>query len=83
MKAKDFSTAEQLLTRLAQISSEDDTSTDLAVCARQKAMSNHEVNKALRARQKGDDAACAEALQRAADIWPQNPGIPEGLMIHH
>ena len=83
MKAKDFSTAEQLLTRLAQISSEDDTSTDLAVCARQKAMSNHEVDKALRARQKGDDAACAEALQRAADIWPQNPGIPEGLMIHH
>lgn len=82
MKAKDFDAAEQALTRLAQISSEDDTATSLAECARQKAMSNHEVDKALRAHQKGDEAACTEALQRAADLWPQNPRIEEELMIN-
>ncbi|NNE90716.1 MAG: hypothetical protein HKN23_03635 [Verrucomicrobiales bacterium] len=77
MEVKDFTLAEELVTKMREQASDFDYSKPTAAIETAKITSNMRIRTAKNAALKGDEQAYEENIKAAAMIWPTNPQLKE------
>lgn len=77
MEIRDFTLAEELVTRMRQTASDFDYSKPMQAIETAKITSNMRIRTAKNAALKGEMAAYEENIKAATEIWPTNPQLKE------
>ena len=77
MEMKDYTLAEQLVTKLIKAAKDFDYSKPKAMIETARTVSDMHLNKAKVSAMQGDQKGSAEALTEATTIWPTNPKLRE------
>ena len=77
MEVRDYTLADELVTKMREQASDFDYSKPTAAIGTAKITSNMRIRTAKNAALKGDDAKYAENITAAAQIWPMNPQLKE------
>lgn len=77
MEMKDYTLAEELVTKMRALAKDFDASKPLAVINTSKTVSEMQLNKAKAALMQNDQKGASEALTAAVQIWPTNPRLKE------
>ncbi|WP_050028860.1 hypothetical protein [Verrucomicrobium sp. BvORR034] len=77
MEMKDYTLAEQLVTKLMKLAKDFDYSKPKAMIETARTVSDMHLNKAKVSAMQGDQKGSAEALTEATMIWPTNPKLRE------
>lgn len=75
MEVKDYTLADELVTKMRQQARDFDHSKPTAAIESAKLASSMRIRTAKNAALKGDDAAYEENIKAAAEIWPTNPEL--------
>jgi tetratricopeptide (TPR) repeat protein len=77
MEMKDYTRAEELVTRIMAVAKDFDPSKPLAMINTAKTVSEMQLNKAKAALMQSDQKGATEALTAAVHTWPTNPRLKE------
>jgi tetratricopeptide (TPR) repeat protein len=77
MEMKDYTKAEELVTKLLKLAKDFDASKPLAAINTAKTVSEMQLNKAKHALMQSDQKAATDALTAAVQTWPTNPRLKE------
>jgi tetratricopeptide (TPR) repeat protein len=77
MEVKDYTRAEELVTKMLKTAKDFDASKPLAAINTAKTVSEMQLNKAKAAIMQSDQKAATEALTAAVQTWPTNPRLKE------
>ncbi len=77
MEVKDYTLAEQLITKLRALAKDFDYTKPQAAVETARTVADMHLNKAKVAAMQGDQKNSAEALKEAASMWPTNPKLKE------
>ncbi len=77
MEVKDYTLAEQLITKLKGLAKDFDYTKPQAAVETARTIADMHLNKAKVAAMQGDQKNSAEALKEAAAMWPTNPKLKE------
>lgn len=77
MEMKDYTLAEELVTKMRANAKDFDASKPLAVINTSKTVSEMQLNKAKAALMQNDQKGASEALTAAVQTWPTNPRLKE------
>ncbi|WP_075089325.1 hypothetical protein [Verrucomicrobium spinosum] len=77
MEMKDYTLAEQLVTKLMKLAKDFDYSKPKAMIETARTVSDMHLNKAKVSAMQGDQKGSTEALTEATMIWPTNPKLRE------
>jgi tetratricopeptide (TPR) repeat protein len=77
MEMKDYTKAEELVTKLLRLAKDFDASKPLAAINTAKTVSEMQLNKAKAALMQSDQKAATDALTAAVQTWPTNPRLKE------
>lgn len=77
MEMKDYTLAEELVTKMRASAKDFDASKPMAVINTSKTVSEMQLNKAKAALMQGDQKGASEALTAAVQTWPTNPRLKE------
>jgi tetratricopeptide (TPR) repeat protein len=77
MEVKDYTRAEELVTKMLKTAKDFDASKPLAAINTAKTVSEMQLNKAKAALMQSDQKAATDALTAAVQTWPTNPRLKE------
>lgn len=77
MEMKDYTKAEELVTKMTALAKDFDASKPLAAINTAKTVSEMQLNKAKQALMQSDQKGATEALAAAVQTWPTNPRLKE------